>query len=104
MDNYSNIYSITSKETFSYFFVKAFEQLKRDGTIKFLFPKAILNVKVHKDIRKFILEHAGLVSITIYDDLFSGVTTKYIDIECGKDVDESKFTVFEREKRRVVDI
>lgn len=104
MDNYSNIYSITSKETFSYFFVKAFEQLKRDGTIKFLFPEAILNVKVHKDIRKFILEHAGLVSITIYDDLFSGVTTKYIDIECGKGVDESKFTVFEREKRRVVDI
>ena len=83
-DNYNYIYTITSKETFSYFFVKAYEQLKENGTIRFLFPEAILNVKIHKDIRKFILDTAGLVGITIYDDMFSGVTTKYIDIECGK--------------------
>lgn len=50
-NDYSSICEITSKETFSYFFVKAFKQLKSSGTIRFLFPESILNVKVHKDIR-----------------------------------------------------
>lgn len=104
MDDYSNIYAITSKETFSYFFVKAFEQLKHGGTIRFLFPEAILNVKVHKDIRKFILDWAGLVSITTYDDMFSGVTTKYVDIECGKGADKDNFDVYAGSKRRSVEI
>lgn len=103
-DNYSYIYTITSKETFSYFFVKAYEQLKENGTIRFLFPEAILNVKVHKDIRKFILDTAGLVGITIYDDMFSGVTTKYIDIECGKGAIKDMFYVYGGGKKRVVDI
>ncbi len=104
MDDYSNIYTITSKETFSYFFVKAFEQLKENGSIRFLFPEAILNVKTHKDIRKFILDRAGLVSITIYNDMFSGVTTKYVDIECDRDLKKNIFTVYSNGKRRTVEI
>lgn len=104
VNNKSNIYAITSKETFSYFFVKAFEQLKENGTIKFLFPEAILNVKVHKDIRQFILDHAGLVSITIYDDRFSGVTTKYIDIECGNGAYKNSFNVYTGSKKRTVEM
>ena len=104
MDVCSNIYAITSKETFSYFFVKAFEQLKERGTIRFLFPEAVLNVKVHKDIRKYILDRAGLVSITTYDDMFSGVTTKYVDIECGKGADKRIFTVYAGDKHRTVEI
>lgn len=104
MDSNSNIYAITSKETFSYFFVKAFEQLKESGTIKFLFPEAILNVKVHKDIRKFILDHAGLVSITTYDDMFSGVTTKYVDIECGNGADKNSFNVYTGNKKKIVEM
>lgn len=103
-DNYSYIYTITSKETFSYFFVKAYEQLKENGIIRFLFPEAILNVKVHKDIRKFILDTRGLVGITIYDDMFSGVTTKYIDIECGKGAIKDIFYVYAGGKKRAVDI
>lgn len=103
-NNYSFIYAKSSKESFSYFFVKSYEQLKDNGTIRFLFPEAILNVKVHKDIRKFILDIAGLVSITTYDDMFSGVTTKYIDIKCGKDADKEKFTVYADDSKRTVDI
>ena len=104
MDDYSNIHAITSKETFSYFFVKAFEQLKEGGTIRFLFPESILNVKVHRDIRKFILDRAGLVSITTYDDMFSGVTTKYVDIECDRRTDKDKFDVYTGSTKRSVEI
>lgn len=104
MDEHNDIYAITSKETFSYFFVRAFEQLKKNGTIRFLFPEAILNVKAHKDIRKFMIDCAGLVSITTYDDMFSGVTTKYIDIECGKGANKNTFSVCTGDKRRAVEI
>ena len=102
-DNYGKTsYSIASKETFSYFFIKSFEQLNKNGTIRFLFPEAVLNVKAHKDIRKFIFEQAGLVSITAYGDMFSGVTTKYVDIECGRGAAEDRFDVFFGGKKKII--
>jgi len=97
-------YAITSNETFSCFFMKAFEQLKKNGTIRFLFPEAILNVKAHKDIRKFIIDTAGLVRITSYDDSFAGVTTKYVDIECGKGANKDKFEVCTHGQVKTVDM
>lgn len=103
-DDYSCIHEITSKETFSYFFVKAYGQLKEHGTIRFLFPESVLNVKVHKDIRKFILDIAGLAGITTYEDMFSGVTTKYIDIECGNRANRQQFTLYSGSTKRNVDI
>ena len=72
---------ITIRESFSYFFEKAFSQLKNDGLIRFLLPESVLNVKTHKDFRKFLLENTDIQSITLYDGTFSGVQTKYIDIE-----------------------
>lgn len=104
MDNYNNIHDITSKETFSYFFVRAFEQLKNNGTIRFLFPEAIMNVKIHKDIRRFILNQTGIIGITIYNDTFSGVTTKYVDIECGRLNNKDKFFVHIGDKKRIIKV
>lgn len=80
---YKNIVSkeISSKETFSYFFVKSFRLLKKNGFVRFLFPKSVLNVKVHKDIRSFMLAHGNIESITLYDEMFSSVTTHFVDIE-----------------------
>lgn len=97
-------YPISSRETFSIFFIKSYEQLKDSGIIRFLFPEAILNVKAHKDIREFILNVAGLVSITIYKDVFSGVMTKYVDIECGSKANRKNFTVYTDKKKGTVDM
>lgn len=72
---------ISTKESFSFFFEKAFNQLEDDGTIRFLLPESILNVKTHKNFRKFLLDNTDIQSITKYPGTFSGVQTKYIDIE-----------------------
>ena len=80
--SYTNV--IKSKETFSLFYVKAYSQLKNNGTIRFLFPESILNVKVHKDIREFILNNGSIRKISFYSDSFTGVTTKFVDILCTK--------------------
>ncbi len=94
---------ITSKEIFSCFFVRAFEQLGTHGRIRFLFPEAILNVKTHRDIREYILDRAGLVRITMYPDMFSGVTTKYIDIECGANGNRSFFILRSKDRESKID-
>lgn len=75
---------ITSKESFSLFYVKAYGQLKAGGKIRFLFPEAVLNVKCHQDLRTFMLERCHMERITAYDGGFTGVTTKYVDILCRK--------------------
>lgn len=69
-----------SKERFSLFFIKAYGELKDAGVMRFLLPISMLNVKAHKDLRKFILDNGSLQSITHYTNIFSGVTTKIIDI------------------------
>lgn len=99
-----DVKSISSKESFSYFFVKAHAQLKEHGTVRFLFPESILNVRTHKDIRTFILDMGKLVGITIYGDLFSGVTTKYIDIECRKNAVKKDVSIYTAAQVRIVDI
>ena len=71
---------ISTKESFSFFFEKAFNQLEDGGKIRFLLPESILNVKCHRNFRKFLLENTDIQSITMYNGSFSGVQTKYIDI------------------------
>lgn len=96
--------SDTYKETFAIFFVKAFQQLNSDGVIRFLFPEAVLNVTAHKNLRKFILDNTALVGITGYDNLFSGVTTKYVDIECHNTSDKREFFFIAGDSRKIIDI
>ncbi len=102
--HFSNITEITSKETFSYFFVQSFQQLKPYGNIRFLFPEAILNVKKHKDIRTFLLEKGRFNAITFYRALFTGVTTKYIDIDFQKAEQNKNVFVYEGKKQKKVPV
>lgn len=86
--NYA-IDQISSGETFSYFIVKAFLSLCKDGVMSFLLPEAILNTKCHKDIRKYILENTNLYSITKYGGTFKGVVTKYVSLTLKNDHDKT---------------
>ena len=89
-----SIPEITSKESFSYFFVKSNGLLKKNGIIRFLFPESILNVKAHRDIRSFMLSNGDITSITLYDGMFSGVTTKYVDIEICKKTPNTTVNIY----------
>lgn len=80
---------VSTKESFSFFFEKSFQQLDNEGIIRFLLPESVLNVKTHRNFRKFLLENTDLQSITKYNGAFSGVQTKYIDIECTRHFDRS---------------
>ena len=89
---------ISTKESFSFFFEKAFQQLENEGIIRFLLPESILNVKSHRNFRKFLLENTEIQSITKYPGTFSGVQTRYIDIQCACHFDRSQMKWSEAEK------
>lgn len=84
-----DIAQVTSKESFSYFIVRAFESLENGGKLSFLLPEAILNIKCHKDIRKYMLESTNIYSITKFKSTFNGVITKYISITLTKEKKKS---------------
>ncbi|MCI8481863.1 MAG: N-6 DNA methylase [Clostridia bacterium] len=77
----SNFPEISSGESFSYFLVQSQKLLKQNGKLIYLLPESFLNVKVHSDIRKFLLKHMTFQKITLYPHSFSGVLTKFISIE-----------------------
>ena len=89
---------IRTKESFSFFFEKAFNQLDDGGIIRFLLPESVLNVKTHCNFRKFLLENTDIQSVTKYPGTFSGVQTKYIDIQCNRHFDRSETESSEVEK------
>ncbi|WP_170143875.1 TaqI-like C-terminal specificity domain-containing protein [Sutterella megalosphaeroides] len=91
----------SDQDSFSRIFIKAFSLLKKSGTIKFLFPESILNVKSHRSVRQFILEN-GLAKVSLYDEFFSGVTTKYVDIECCPSHKTDNFVVCKGGDEQVV--
>lgn len=94
--------SFTSKESFTGFFVKSFAQLKEGGMIRFLFPEAVLRVKAHRNLRNFLLDRCCIERITLYDDMFSGVTTGFIDISCRREVPAPCFCLCDRGGEREI--
>jgi type I restriction-modification system DNA methylase subunit len=91
---------ISSGEMFSLFLVKSFEHLSDNGKMRFLLPRSILNVKSHKDIRKYLLAKTDLKEIKLHPGSFSGVMTQYISLEADKNDDiENTFIISENNKR-----
>lgn len=64
--------------------MKSFSLLKDNGKSIFVLPESILNVAVHRDIRKFILEHFNIETINFIGKPFSGVLTDTIILKLNK--------------------
>lgn len=71
---------IPSGESSSIFFYFASKLLSSNGTISFLFPKSILNIASHVDVRYFMKQYFDIKEIHYYPNIFSGVTTEFVNI------------------------
>ncbi len=71
----------SSAESFSCFLHTACQKLSQNGSIRFLLPEAFLNVRAHRSLRRYLLEHKSVRRIRFYEDTFSGVTTRCICAE-----------------------
>ncbi len=75
---------IQSGESFSYMLIKSSRILKKGGRLIFLLPESFLNVKLHIDIRKYLITRMQIDKIILYPSNFSGVLTKFISINVIK--------------------
>jgi tRNA1(Val) A37 N6-methylase TrmN6 len=75
---------IVSGESFSYFLEKSFAMLSDSGVFRFLLPQALLNVKRHADVRRFILDKTNLRRIKRYKQKFAGVMSDVFLVELDK--------------------
>lgn len=80
---------ITSLESFSYFLKKSIDLLRDDGTLSFILPESILNVKTHKDIREIILENTHIQKVSYLNRVFKNVFTPVIRLDLKKSKKEN---------------
>lgn len=96
---YKKLYPlIASKESFSYFILKSEKFLHKNGIAYFVLPESILNVKVHKDIRQFILKNYQIVEIKNIGRAFSGVLSKVVVLTLSKQKSKENISIKINEK------
>jgi type I restriction-modification system DNA methylase subunit len=89
---------IRSYESFSCFLIKAIRMLKEGGKLSFILPESILNIKVHSDIRKYLLEHTSIIKITHLGRVFCGVFTPVIRLDIKKKKDKNNICFISNNK------
>ena len=80
---------IVSLESFSYFLFKSIGLLKSNGVLSFILPEAILNIKVHNDIRREILNNTNILKIVRLGRAFTNVFTNVIRLDLKKQSSEN---------------
>lgn len=73
--------AINSGESFSYFLAKSMELVSEGGSISFILPEAILNIRTHLDIRSHILAVSTIEKITCFGRKFKGVFSPVIRVD-----------------------
>ena len=92
---------VISGESFSYFIEFGFTFLKDKGIMRYLLPEAILNVKKHYDIRKFILNDTNLNKIKKYQTKFAGVMSDLYMLEITNDKNNSDLTFIDNQSTKI---
>ena len=83
---------IKSNEAFAYFLEAGIGFLKEGGTLSFILPESILNVRIHKDIREKILKQTTIKKIKHLNRPFDGVFTNVVRIDLiNKKADKNSF-------------
>ena len=96
LNSLKSIYpNIISLESFSYFLSKSIDMLNEKGTLSFILPESLLNIKVHSDIRRIILNNTTILKIIKLGRLFTNVFTRVIriDLRKGNPKDDHKITI-----------
>lgn len=87
---YTNAYpEIKSKERSSMVIVESLKRLSGKGDFYFLLPTSLLKIKIHNDVRKYILTNSTIKRIDLYSDRFDGVFTDYFSIKLSGEKNEN---------------
>ena len=89
--------NVKSGETFSMFLERSIQLLRKGGRLSFILPESILKIKIHADIREFVLKNTIISKISMLGRPFTGVYTPVIRLDLVKQSDEkSSIVLIER--------
>lgn len=94
---------IASFESFSYMLKRSIDLTRGGGSLSFILPESILAVKTHRDIRKYILDHARIRRIVRLGRVFMNVFTPVIRLDLEKGAGPSGFAYISDGNARTVD-
>jgi predicted RNA methylase len=72
---------ISSGESFSWFLVKSMRMLRKTGALCFIMPEAVLNVRMHSDIRRFMLNSCSIARIEHRPGIFKNVFSPAVIVD-----------------------
>jgi hypothetical protein len=75
---------IASGESFSYMLKKGIDLLNEGGSLSFILPESVLNVRTHADIRGYILRNARIERIVRLGRVFKNVFTPVIRLDLAR--------------------
>ena len=75
---------ISSGESFSLFLSKSIKMADDNGIVSSILPESILNIKVHSDIRDYILKHTRIKRVTCLGRAFPTVLSPVIRLDLKK--------------------
>jgi len=94
---------ITSGESFSYFLVKSLSMLKHGGKLSFVLPESILNVDIHLDVRKFILNSSAIKRIELGKKIFKKVFSSTVIMDVEKTENSGEIEIVNSDRSYEVD-
>ncbi len=101
-DHLKDFKEIKSKESFSYFIFQSIQKTnKKDGRLCFLLPVSFLNVRTHRDIRKYIVENTTIYKIEYFKKPFNNVLTDAVSIELAFN-SKNKITIVEKSSKHKI--
>lgn len=72
----------TNIESYDVVTEKALNKLNKNGILSFVLPESVLNVKAHKDLRKYIMDKASIKYLEYLGETFDGVQCPSIIMTC----------------------
>lgn len=83
-DNFICAQKCRHPESFELFIEEAVRELKPDGTLTFVVPESLLNVKSHQNARELIMKETNITGIEYLGDVFDGVQCPAIILRLKK--------------------
>jgi len=94
---------IRSLESFSYMLKKGIDLLRGGGNLSFILPESLLHVKMHRDIRSYILKHARIERIVRLGRVFKNVFTPVIRLDLTRRQGPGRCVFVSGKESRTVD-
>ncbi|NLF94952.1 MAG: N-6 DNA methylase [Oligosphaeraceae bacterium] len=81
-----------AEETFSSILQQAYRLLRPGGELHFLLPEAALQIKAHREFRRFLLQDCRLHKISAFRNRFAGVSSRSVGVSISRDSPGPEFS------------